>query len=203
MARPWPFACLAMLQRLLLLTLLPLWLSACGNADQAVSAKPAAAAPVVQAPVVVPEKVVPAAPVAPAEPTPPAAEPQADQAAKQKAKSPTRVAEQGKATAAKPQAVAKAKSRAAAEVHKVTPHSKLDMRLPKEVLHGLEPGSSELAAEIDKPLLPPMFEEKPKESPFQMGGRLIQRERNERSDPSDDSWHSDIRGAELQFQFRN
>ena len=35
MARPWPFACPVMLRRFVLLTLLPLLLSACGDAERA------------------------------------------------------------------------------------------------------------------------------------------------------------------------
>lgn len=81
------------------------------------------------------------------------------------------------------------------------PHVQLDLRLPRDLVHQLQPDKP--VPELDeKPLLPPMFGEKDDESPFQVGGRLIQRERNER-ETNDDSWHSDIRGAELQFQFRN
>lgn len=106
-----------------------------------------------------------------------------------------------------PKAAAKAQSDAQskAELHKPLPHVNLDLRLPKEMLHGLTPGDSVAPpTAAEKRLLPPLFVEKPKEeTPFQIGGRLIQRERGERVDPNDDSWHSDIRGAELQFQFRN
>lgn len=81
------------------------------------------------------------------------------------------------------------------------PHVQLDLRLPRDLVHQLQPDKP--VPELDeKPLLPPMFVEKEEEGPFQVGGRLIQRERNER-ETNDDSWHSDIRGAELQFQFRN
>ncbi|MCP1603531.1 hypothetical protein [Pseudomonas citronellolis] len=167
-----------MLRRFVLLTLLPLLLSACGDADKAPPAK-------AEAPAVAPE------PAAPPRPAPAAS-----------AKPAAPKAELGKPLAPERLPVADAKPKKAAEpsVNKPLPPSKLDLRLPRDVLHGLEPGRA-LREDLDKPLLPPMFEEK--ESPFQVGGRLIQRERGERSDPSDDSWHSEIRGAEVQFQFRN
>lgn len=104
---------------------------------------------------------------------------------------------------------AKAPSKTPAQVKKPVdpivkhplPPVKLDLRLPRDFTH--QPGPAELQAELeDKPLLPQMFAEKPGQSPFQVGGRLISREPNER-EGNDDSWHSDIRGAELQFQFRN
>ncbi|MDF3932061.1 hypothetical protein [Pseudomonas citronellolis] len=181
-----------MLRRCLLLTLLPLLLSACGDADKAPPTKPATTAPA-------PVAAAPATPVEapkPAEPPKPVATAPAKPAASKAAL--------GKPLAPEHLPVADAKPKKAAEpepsVNKPLPHAKLDLRLPKDVLHGLEPGSA-LREDTDKPLLPPMFEEK--ESPFQVGGRLIQRERGERADPNDDSWHSDIRGAELQFQFRN
>jgi len=86
-------------------------------------------------------------------------------------------------------------------VKRPLPPVKLDLRLPKDLVQQLHPDKPVPELE-DKPLLPPMFVEKTGQSPFQVGGRLIQRERNER-ESNDDSWHSDIRGAELQFQFRN
>ncbi len=189
MARPWPFARSVMLQRILLLTLLPLLLTACGDADKAPPAK-------AQAPT--------AAPAATAQKAP-APEPALAPAAsvvKAPAKPATPKAELGKPMAPERLPVADAKPKKAPEpsVNKPLPPTKLDLRLPRDVLHGLEPGNA-LRENLDKPLLPPLFEEK--ESPFQVGGRLIQRERGERTDPGDDSWHSDIRGAELQFQFRN
>jgi len=188
MARLWPFACPVMLRRFVLLTLLPLLLTACGDADKAPPAK-------AQAPAVAPAAAVEKAPA-----PEPAAPPRPAPAASAKPAAPK--AELGKPLAPERLPVADAKPKKAAEprVNKPLPPSKLDLRLPRDVLHGLEPGSA-LREDLDKPLLPPMFETK--ESPFQVGGRLIQRERGERSDPNDDSWHSDIRGAEVQFQFRN
>ncbi|WP_244160954.1 hypothetical protein [Pseudomonas delhiensis] len=176
-----------MLQRILLLTLLPLLLSACGDADKAPPAK-------AQAPT--------AAPAASAQKAPAPEPAPAASVVKAPAKPATPKAQLGKPLAPERLPVADAKPKKAPEpsVNKPLPPTKLDLRLPRDVLRGLEPGNA-LRENLDKPLLPPLFEEK--ESPFQVGGRLIQRERGERTDPGDDSWHSDIRGAEVQFQFRN
>lgn len=181
-----------MLQRLALLTLIPLLLSACGEADKAA---PTRAPAVTVAPAPAPATVATAEPKeVPHEPVP-------------RPKVKVEAAALGKPLVPAHLPVATAKNKGAPEnlpdVHRAGAHSKLDLRLPREVLHGLD-ADFEALKTVDKPLLPPMFEDKSKrESPFEVGGRLIQRERGERIDPNDDSWHSDIRGAELQFQFRN
>lgn len=192
-----------MLHRLALLTFIPLLLSACGEADQPAPNKPAVVS-ATPAPVVAPA----VAPIMAPAPVAAVVEPQEvphESVPKPKVKAET--APLGKPLAPARLPVATAKNKGAPEnvpnVHRAGTHSKLDLRLPNEVLHGMDADLEELKT-VDKPLLPPLFEEKPKqESPFQVGGRLIQRERGERTDPNDDSWHSDIRGAELQFQFRN
>nr|WP_294973591.1 hypothetical protein [uncultured Pseudomonas sp.] len=86
-------------------------------------------------------------------------------------------------------------------VRRPLPPVQLDLHLPRDLVHQLQPDKPVPELE-EKPILPPMFAEKTGQSPFEVGARLIQRERNER-ETDDDSWHSDIRGAELQFQFRN
>ncbi|CDF85047.1 hypothetical secreted protein [Pseudomonas knackmussii B13] len=194
---------LTMLHRLVLLTLIPLLLSACGEADKAAPSKaPTAAA--TPAPVVAPAAAPVAAPAAVASSVEPQEVPH-EPVPKPKVKAET--APLGKPLAPARLPVATAKNKGAPEnvpdVHRAGAHSKLDLRLPQDVLHGLDADLEELKT-VEKPLLPPMFEDKSKqESPFQVGGRLIQRERGERVDPNEDNWHSDIRGAELQFQFRN
>lgn len=181
-----------MLHRSLLLILVPLLLSACGDSDQPSPPKAAPDAPAVS--------------VAPAPVPPPSAE-QTGVPAKPAtpAAAPPKTAEKP-AAASKPAAPAQPskprKAEAEASVSEPLPPVSLDLRLPKELLHDLKPGKSAPALE-EKPLLPPMFAEKPaEESPFQVGGRLIQRDRELRSNDGD-SWHSQIQGAELQFHFRN
>lgn len=181
-----------MLHRSLLLILVPLLLSACGDADSPAPPKAAPGAPAVSltpvpAPVPSVEQAgVPAKPAAPAVPPLKAAE---KPAAASKPAAP--------ALPSKPR-----KAEAEASVSEPLPPAPLDLRLPKELLHDLKPGKGAPALE-EKPLLPPLFAEKPaEESPFQVGGRLIQRDRELRSN-EDDSWHSQIQGAELQFHFRN
>ena len=72
----------------------------------------------------------------------------------------------------------------------------LDLRLPDELVQRLELGAP-LELTERKPLLPPLFVEKPVEpSPYQLNGRLITNDR------VDDYWDS-VEGAELQIEFRN
>ena len=178
--------------RILLATCLTLLLAACGDEhkDKAPSPPPAQHA---GAPVSVPAPV----PQSAAEPPHQSeAAPTVEAIAKPEAKAPARHETQsdtGARTAKKP-TVDHA-------VKQPLPSVKLDLRLPKDLVNQLQHDTPVPELE-DKPLLPPMFEEKTGQSPFEMGARLIQRERNER-ETDNDSWHSDIRGAELQFQFRN
>lgn len=187
--------------RILVFASLSLLLAACGDEhkDPAKAAAPASVPAAAQAPE------VPAA--APA-PKPAAEQPRESEAKPAAAKAVASPKAPAVAAAVKPEA--KAPSRTPAQVKKpvdplVThplPPVKLDLRLPKEMVRQLEPDESVSELDEEKPILPPMFGEKTGQSPFQVGGRLIQREPNER-ETGDDSWHSDIRGAELQFQFRN
>ena len=194
-----------MLQRLALLTLIPLLLSACGEADKAVPTK-APAVTAAPAPVVAPTAAPVVAPASAPEVTIGGPK-EAPREPESKPKVKAETAPLGKPLAPAHLPVATAKNKGAPEnvpdVRRAGAHSKLDLRLPQDVLHGMDADLEELKT-VDKPLLPPLFEDRSKqESPFQVGGRLIQRERGERTDPNDDSWHSEIRGAELQFQFRN
>lgn len=72
---------------------------------------------------------------------------------------------------------------------------KLDLSLPKHLVDELEPRVKQ-EQHTDRPLLPPMFVEKPPEqSPYQLNGKLITNQREE------DYWRS-VEGAELQIEFK-
>ncbi|WP_167523216.1 hypothetical protein [Pseudomonas denitrificans (nom. rej.)] len=182
--------------RILIVASLSLLLAACGDEHKDKAAAPAPAPAAVPAP----------AASAPA-PEPAAEQPRESEAKPAAAKAVASPKAPAVEAAIKPEA--KAPSKTPAQVKKAVdpvvkqplPPVKLDLRLPKDMLHQLDPDKP-LAELEDKPLLPQMFGEKTGQSPFQVGGRLISREPNER-ETNDDSWHSDIRGAELQFQFRN
>ncbi|WP_371229347.1 hypothetical protein ACAW63_23345 [Pseudomonas sp. QE6] len=191
--------------RILLAACLTLLLAACGDEhkDKAPSPTPPAQPTAETAPAPTPAPQPAAEQPRESEAVPAAAEPVAstrapavEAATKPEAKAPAKreTKADSRARTAKTPAVDPA-------VKQPLPPVKLDLRLPRDLVHQLQPDQPVLEQE-DKPLLPPMFEEKTGQSPFEMGARLIQRERNER-ETDDDSWHSDIRGAELQFQFRN
>ncbi|WP_152224515.1 translation initiation factor 2 [Pseudomonas sp. SCB32] len=196
--------------RILLAACLTLLLAACGDEhkDKAPSPSPAQSAgepAPASTPAPKPSAEQPreseAAPAA-AEPVASAKAPAVEAATKPEAKAPTKSkseSEHGDKT--EPKARAAKKAALDPVVKQPLPPVKLDLRLPKDLVQQLQPDKPVPELE-EKPLLPPMFVEKSGQSPFQVGGRLIQREHNER-EPSDESWHSDIRGAELQFQFRN
>jgi hypothetical protein len=182
--------------RILIVASLSLLLAACGDEHKDKAAAPLPA---------------PASAAAPA-PAGSAPEPSAEQPREAEAKpAAAKAVASPKAPAVeasiKPEA--KAPSKTPAQVRKPVdpvvkqplPPVKLDLRLPRDMVHPLDPDKPMTELE-DKPLLPQMFGEKTGQSPFEVGGRLISREPNER-ESNDDSWHSDIRGAELQFQFRN
>ncbi|MES2818391.1 MAG: hypothetical protein V4812_05320 [Pseudomonadota bacterium] len=69
------------------------------------------------------------------------------------------------------------------------PDVPLDLSLPQDMLDKLQPVDAQ--ASMDPELLPPMFDEKPDQDPFQLNGRLLTRERQD-----------EIEGAELQFEFK-
>jgi hypothetical protein len=199
--------------RILLVASLSLLLAACGDEHKDKAAAPAptpASAPSAPAATAVPPQPVPAAPASAPAPKPTAEQPRASEAKPAAAKAVASPKAPAVEASIKPEA--KAPSKTPAQVKKPVdpvvkhplPPVKLDLRLPKELVHQLEP-EQPIAELEEKPILPPMFrskDEKAEVSPFAVGGRLIQREPNER-DTGDDSWHSEIRGAELQFQFRN
>lgn len=182
--------------RILIAASLTLLLVACGNEH-----KDKAAAPT-----------PPPAPVTTPAPATPAPKPAAEQPRESEAKpAAAKAVASPKAPAVeasiKPEAKAPSKTPAQVKkpvdpvVKRPLPPVKLDLRLTKDMVEQLQPDEPVTVVE-EKPILPPMFGEKAGQSPFEVGGRLIQREPNER-EANDDSWHSDIRGAELQFHFRN
>ncbi|PWB35757.1 translation initiation factor 2 [Pseudomonas sp. SDI] len=80
------------------------------------------------------------------------------------------------------------------------PKVKLDLSLPPDMVKELQP-SSQIEAQVRKPLLPALFGEKPAtQSPFQLNGRLLSNEmqlqlRNE-------ARQQDIEGAAIEFEFK-
>ncbi|KIV72122.1 Translation initiation factor 2 IF-2 [Pseudomonas sp. FeS53a] len=72
---------------------------------------------------------------------------------------------------------------------------KLDLSLPKHLVDELEPRVKQ-EQHSDRPLLPPMFVEKPPEqSPYQLNGKLITNQREE-------DYLRSVEGAELQIEFK-
>ncbi|MFV3416201.1 hypothetical protein ACQCLI_15820 [Pseudomonas nitroreducens] len=185
--------------RILIVASLSLLLVACGDEHKDKAATPVAAPAPAAA-------VTPEAASAPA-PKPAAEQPREDEAKPAAAKAVASPRAPAVEAAIKPEA--KAPSKTPAQVKKPVdpvvkqplPPVKLDLRLPRDLLQQ-EQADDPVTVLEEKPILPPMFGEKVGQSPFEVGGRLIQREPNER-EANDDSWHSDIRGAELQFKFRN
>ena len=92
------------------------------------------------------------------------------------------------------------KSKAASEVVRTTelPSTNIDLSLPPEMVRQLQPiGTVPIVKRT--PLLPPLFEEKPKEdSKFQLNGRLISNEMQLQLRNED---RREIEGAALEFQF--
>ncbi len=105
----------------------------------------------------------------------------------------------------KPQTAKQQKASAAVKQAQV-PKAKLDLHLPKDLVNKLEPevasapGTSR--ATSDPAILPPMFGEKPGQSPFEVGGRVITNERS-RDQEKDGGILDTVDGAELQFKFRH
>lgn len=116
-----------------------------------------------------------------------------------------------KKAAAKPapkQVVKKTSSKAKAHkpvskaVAKPLPKAKLDLSLPVDMVNNLEPNvGTPSPIQRRKPLLPPMFTEKPEtsDSPFQLNGRLINNEMQLQL--RNDSRH-DVEGAAIDFEYR-
>ncbi|WP_447750790.1 hypothetical protein [Pseudomonas nicosulfuronedens] len=181
--------------RILVVASLSLLLAACGDEhkDKAVAPVPAPAPA--------------AAPASVPAPQPAAEQPRESEAKPAAAKAVASPKAPAVEASIKPEA--KAPSKTSAQVKKPVdpvvkhplPPVKLDLRLPRDFSRQMDPDKPVTELE-DKPILPQMFGEKAGQSPFEVGGRLISREPNER-ESNDDSWHSDIRGAEVLFQFRN
>ncbi len=87
-------------------------------------------------------------------------------------------------------------------VAKPLPKAKLDLSLPVDMVNTLEPDvGTPSPIQRRKPLLPPMFTEKPEtnDSPFQLNGRLINNEMQLQL--RNDSRH-DVEGAAIDFEYR-
>lgn len=86
-------------------------------------------------------------------------------------------------------------------VAKPLPKAKLDLSLPVDMVDNLEPNvGTPSPIQRRKPLLPPMFTEKPEtDSPFQLNGRLINNEMQLQL--RNDSRH-DVEGAAIDFEYR-
>jgi len=88
------------------------------------------------------------------------------------------------------------------EVAKPLPKAKLDLSLPADMVDSLEPNvGSPSPIKRRKPLLPPMFTEKPEtsDSPFQLNGRLIS---NEMQLQLRNDSRRDVEGAAIDFEYR-
>ena len=112
---------------------------------------------------------------------------------------------QAPSKAVKKQAVRKPaskKARQAKAVAKPLPKANLDLSLPTEMVETLTPnvGTNPSPIKKRKPLLPPMFAEKPEaDSPFQLNGRLIS---NEMQLQLRNDSRRDVEGAAIDFQYR-
>ena len=88
------------------------------------------------------------------------------------------------------------------EVAKPLPKAKLDLSLPADMVDDLEPNvGSPSPIQRRKPLLPPMFTEKPdtSDSPFQLNGRLIS---NEMQLQLRNDSRREVEGAAIDFEYR-
>lgn len=113
-----------------------------------------------------------------------------------------------KNTAAKPKprptrkrAPVAAKSKSASELAK-TPlvPAHLDLSLPQDMVRHLQPLGALPSLVKREPLLPPLFNEKPKDdSPFQLNGRLLS---NEMGLQLRNDERRDVEGAALDFEFK-
>lgn len=87
-------------------------------------------------------------------------------------------------------------------VAKPLPKARLDLSLPADMVDNLEPNVGSLPpVQRRKPLLPPMFTEKPEsnDSPFQLNGRLIN---NEMQLQLRNDSRRDVEGAAIDFEYR-
>ncbi|MCY1268112.1 hypothetical protein D9M70_165590 [compost metagenome] len=170
-----------MLRRLAILLCLPLLLSACGDEAQAPLPPPRPAS----TPALPEPGVPPAAAQASIAPVAAPAKPQAatePPASKEKATKPA--APLAARTPRKPHATP-------------VPQPPVDLRLPHELMADLFPDKAPDSVP-EKRLLPPMFIDRSSESPFQLNGKLLHKDR---AGQDDDYWET-VDGAELQFEFR-
>jgi hypothetical protein len=80
------------------------------------------------------------------------------------------------------------------------PTTKLDLRLPADMVKDLKPATQD-PAPTPKPLLPYLFGEKPpSDSPFQLNGRLLSNEMQLQL--RNDARQQDIEGAAIEFEFK-
>ncbi len=87
-------------------------------------------------------------------------------------------------------------------VAKPLPKTGLDLSLPVEMVNNLGPNVGTLSPiQRRKPLLPPMFTEKPEtnDSPFQLNGRLIN---NEMQLQLRNDSRREVEGAAIDFEYR-
>ncbi|AJG12411.1 hypothetical protein ACI2OW_01895 [Pseudomonas shirazica] len=95
-----------------------------------------------------------------------------------------------------------ARKQVSKEVAKPLPKAKLDLSLPADMVDNLEPNVGSLSPiQRRKPLLPPMFTEKPEtsDSPFQLNGRLIS---NEMQLQLRNDSRREVEGAAIDFEYR-
>ncbi|WP_407310597.1 translation initiation factor 2 [Pseudomonas sp. nanlin1] len=123
---------------------------------------------------------------------------------------PAKAADKAKAKA-KPAAAAKAKKKPAAKtasrkkadaVAADVPEAKLDLTLPKDMVHDLQPPGQvrNQVPPTRKTLLPALFAEKPAaDTPFQLNGRLLN---NEMQLQMRNESRRDVEGAALDFEFK-
>lgn len=105
----------------------------------------------------------------------------------------------------KPQTAEQRKASEAVKKQKLE-KTKLDLRLPKDLVNKLEPQVADSQASDKTPapaLLPQMFADKPaQQSSFEMGGRIITNDHS-RDQDKDASYWDTVDGAELQFKFNH
>lgn len=90
--------------------------------------------------------------------------------------------------------------KAAKAVPAPLPETKLDLRLPADMVKNLKPATQDPVS-TPKPLLPYLFGEKPpSDSPFQLNGRLLSNEMQLQL--RNDARQQDIEGAAIEFEFK-
>lgn len=130
---------------------------------------------------------------APSKPASTATKAKANAAQKQVQKKPV-----NKKPVAKP--VRQAAKKAAKAAPEPLPATKVDLRLPADMVKDLKPATQD-PVPTPKPLLPYLFGEKPpSDSPFQLNGRLLSNEMQLQL--RNDARQQDIEGAAIEFEFK-